>query len=88
MTVMIAGLLFGIELSMNRQINRICNKNISNIIIIDFTKEDFLESLNIRTSDDIKRLNFYSSIKTITNIFMIVGSIIYIIALINYVRQV
>ena len=88
MTVMIAGFLFGIALSMNRQINRICNKNISNIIIIDFTKEDFLESLNIRTSDDIKRLNFYSSIKTITNIFMIVGSIIYIIALINYVRQV
>ena len=63
MTVMIAGFLFGISLSMSRQINRICNKNISNIIIIDFTKEDFLESLNIRTSDDIKRLNNCEIIK-------------------------
>lgn len=88
-----AGILFGIALSLWRRLNKICNENISNIIIVDLTKEDlskkdFLEMIHKRTKEDIKRVNFYSSIQFFTNIFMIVGTIVYIVSAVQYARQV
>lgn len=91
--IIIAGALFGLALSAHRIINKICNENISDIFIIDLTKEglsknDFMSQIYKRTKEDIKRVNFYSNIQLFSNIFMVVGTIVYFISVYQYISQV
>lgn len=93
LTLFGAGFLFGVALSMHRIINKICNENISDITIIDMTKEDitsedFIYKMHKRAKEDIEKMNFYSSVQRFNNVIMIAGTIVYFISVFQYCSQV
>lgn len=90
--IILAGFFFGFAISMYRYVNRVCNKEISNLVVIDvtdfanLTKETIIESLG-DSKERHKLIDYYSTIKSICNIIFFIGTIIYLVLFINYIRQ-
>lgn len=81
----IAAILFGIGLSLQGRINKMCYEKIAEFF---FNERSFEENLSQLSGKDEKDVRIYSLIFVITNLFTLFGLIHYILTIIEIIRQV